>query len=100
LSAYKVSADAWADLGAIWDYIAEDSADAADRWIARLFDAFELIGSNPCVGHVRRDLTLRDVRFWSVARYVIIYRPQPIPVEILSVTQGGRLTKSYVQQRS
>ena len=38
-SAYSLSTDANLDLGAIWEFIAQDDVDAADRWIGRLFDA-------------------------------------------------------------
>jgi hypothetical protein len=33
--------DADLDLDEIWEYIAADSIDNADHWIAKLFDAFE-----------------------------------------------------------
>lgn len=33
MSAYVLSADAERDLDHIWDFIAEDSVDMADRWI-------------------------------------------------------------------
>ena len=54
---YVLSADAAADLDDIWEYIAADSIDAADNWIEQLFDAFETLGMNPRMGHVREDLT-------------------------------------------
>jgi len=47
MSGYVLSAAAALDLDDIWDYIAADSIDAADRWIGRLFDAFEALGRNP-----------------------------------------------------
>jgi len=47
MSGYVLSAAAALDLDGIWDYIAADSIDAADRWIGRLFDAFEALGRNP-----------------------------------------------------
>lgn len=47
MSGYVLSAAAALDLDGIWDYIAADSIDAADRWIGRLFDAFEALGRSP-----------------------------------------------------
>jgi len=38
VSAYILSADADLDLDAIWEYIAQDNIDAADRWLGELFD--------------------------------------------------------------
>lgn len=39
------------DLHEIWEYIAEDNIDAADRWIGMLFDAFEILARTPGLGH-------------------------------------------------
>jgi plasmid stabilization system protein ParE len=44
MTGYVLSADADLDLDEIWEYIAADSIDAADRWIRKLFDAFEALG--------------------------------------------------------
>jgi len=57
VTGYILSGDADQDLDRIWDYIAEDSIDAADQWIGRLFDAFDAIGATPGIGHKREDLT-------------------------------------------
>ncbi len=64
------------DLEAIWDYIADDSVDAADHWVARLFDAFDALAQNPGMGHKREDLTSLTVLFWPVGAYMILYRIQ------------------------
>ena len=58
MTQYILSEDADRDLDDIWDYIAEDNIDAADQWVARLFDAFDAIGNTPGIGHKREDLTL------------------------------------------
>jgi plasmid stabilization system protein ParE len=47
MTGYVLSADAELDLDEIWEYIAADSIDAADRWIRKLFDAFEALGRIP-----------------------------------------------------
>jgi plasmid stabilization system protein ParE len=39
VSGYVLSVDADFDLDHIWEYIAADSIDAADRWIEKVFDA-------------------------------------------------------------
>jgi antitoxin ParD1/3/4/toxin ParE1/3/4 len=66
VSDYILGSDAVLDLEDIWDYIATDSIDAADRWIAKLFDAFEGIVRMPGIGHRREDLTPYAVLFWTV----------------------------------
>jgi plasmid stabilization system protein ParE len=53
------------DLDEIWEYIAADNIDAADRWIGKLFDAFAALGQTPGMGHRREDLTVYPVlRSW------------------------------------
>jgi len=81
VSGYILSVDADFDLDDIWEYIAADSVDAADRWIEKLFDAFEALGRMPGMGHPREDLTLYPVLFWPLGAYLIIYRAQSQPIE-------------------
>lgn len=38
MSEYALGFDAVLDLEEIWDYIADDNTEAADSWIARLFE--------------------------------------------------------------
>jgi plasmid stabilization system protein ParE len=47
VSGYFLSVDAEFDLDDIWEYIATDNIDAADRWIGKLFDAFDALGQTP-----------------------------------------------------
>jgi plasmid stabilization system protein ParE len=60
---YVLSVGAEFDLDEIWEYIADDSIDAADRWVGKLFDAFDAIARNPGIGHRRQDLTDYPVLF-------------------------------------
>ncbi len=99
MSGYVLSVDAAADLDEIWEFIAADSVDAADRWIGKLFDAFENLGRLPNVGHRREDLTKYSVLFWPVAAYVIIYRKEKDRVEIVAVTQGSRDIPAFLGRR-
>ena len=96
---YVLSVDATLDLEGIWDYIAEDSVDAADRWIGKLFDAFDTIDDTPGIGHKREDLTAFPVLFWPVGAYLIIYRATSRPIEIVAVTQGARSIPAFLQSR-
>jgi len=57
VSGYVLGPDADLDLDAIWEYIAADNIAAADRRIAKLFDAFEALGQTPGMGHRREDLS-------------------------------------------
>jgi plasmid stabilization system protein ParE len=70
MSAYVLSEDADLDLDDIWEHIAQDNIDAPDRWIGKLFDAFEAIGRAPGIGHKREDLTNYPVLFFPVGAYL------------------------------
>jgi plasmid stabilization system protein ParE len=52
----------------------------------RLYDAFELIASQPGIGRKRPEWTSADVRFWAMRTdpYLIIYRER-VPLEIVRV---------------
>ena len=99
MSGYVLGVDADRDLDEIWEYIAQDNIDAADRWITKLFDAFESLGKSPGIGHSRTDLTTYPVLFWPVGAYLIIYRAQRRPIEIVAVTQGSRDIPTFLQRR-
>ena len=74
MTRFILSGDAARDLDGIWDHIAEDNVDAADRWTAKPVDAFDAIGDTPGIGHKREDLTAYPVLFWPVDAYLVIYR--------------------------
>jgi plasmid stabilization system protein ParE len=98
MSGYVLSVGAQLDLEEIWDYIADDSIGAADRWIEKLFDAFEGLAQTPQIGHTREDLTDLSVLFWPVGAYLVIYRIAE-QIEIVAVTQGARDVPRFVRGR-
>jgi plasmid stabilization system protein ParE len=99
VSDYILSTAAEFDLDEIWEYIAADNIDAADRWIGKLFDAFEALGQMPGMGPRREDLTTYPVLFWPVGAYLIIYRAERRPIEIVAVTQGSRDIPAFLNRR-
>lgn len=99
MSGYILAPDAVLDLEDIWDYIAADNLEAADRWIEKPFAAFETIGRSPGMGHERQDLTSYPVLFWTVGAYLIIYRSERRPIEIVAVTQGSRDIPAFLPRR-
>jgi plasmid stabilization system protein ParE len=100
MKGYVLSVDAELDLDEIWEFIAQDKIDAADRWIGRLFEAFEAIANAPGIGHTRKDLTEYPILFWPVSAYLILYRTRVDGVEIVAVTQGARDIPSFLHQRN
>ena len=51
------------------------------------------------MGHKREDLTRYPVLFWPVGAYLVIYRPERGPIEIVAVTQGSRDIPAFLHRR-
>lgn len=78
------------DLVEIWDYIAQDNIDAADRVLDQLESAMQKLAKVPGMGHIREDLVDRRHRCWPVYSYLIVYRPDTTPLQIIRVVSGYR----------
>lgn len=52
----------------------------------------------PEMGHWREDLSSEPLRFWQVYSYLIIYRPEPRPVQILRVLHALRDVRSLLAE--
>jgi plasmid stabilization system protein ParE len=66
MKAYRLTLKAENDFFTIWSRIAPDNLDAADRLEIEFFNAFQRIAERPDLGHFRRDLTEKPVRFFTV----------------------------------
>ena len=64
--------------------------DAADRVTKEIHEAIVMLAQNPELGHVRKDLTSKSVRFWPIYSYLIIYNPSTNPLEIVRILSGYR----------
>lgn len=78
------------DLLDIWDHVALDDIDAADRLADQFENAMKRLARMPAIGHFRDDLADRSHRFWSVGSYLVVYRHESRPVEIVRVLHGAR----------
>lgn len=99
---YVLHPDSVRDLEDIWEYIAQDSADAADRVIDELFAVFEKLAASPHLGHRRPELTDRPLRFWLLRSYLVVYAPDEQPLQILALIHGRRsprLVAAILEQR-
>jgi len=73
MTGYDFHPEAYLELDAIWDFIAEDNPDAADKVIADILAAVAALVPFSSQGHTRIDLTSRPLRFWRVRDYLIAY---------------------------
>jgi toxin ParE1/3/4 len=77
------------DLIEIWQFIARDDPQAADRQLDRIEAQCRLLVSNPRLGRLRPEIA-SDARAWVVGRYLILYRALEDGVEIVRVVHGAR----------
>ena len=90
MSGYILHPRAYADLDEIWEFIAEDSLDAADRVQEEIYQAIRALVPFPNQGHRRTDLTSRPLRFRRVRDYLIAYAPDEVPLLVVAVMHGSR----------
>ncbi len=90
MKAFVLTLLAARDLNEIWDYLASDSIEAADRVLGALERALHGLAKNPGKGHWREDLADRRHRFFLVYSYLIVYRPETKPVQVIRVLHASR----------
>lgn len=90
MNEFVLHPQACADLDEIWEHIAADSLDAADRVREEIYEAIQSLVPFPYIGHSRPDLTAKPLRFQSVREYVIAYAPDENPLAVIAVLHGRR----------
>lgn len=90
MTRYVLSPAAADDLDEIWSFIAGDDVDAAERVIEELEKACEQLARSPLIGHLREDLADSSFRFWPVRSYLIVYRTETSPLQIVRFWHGAR----------
>ena len=100
MSRFVLTPAARADLAEISDYISKDNPDAASRVRGELRDAMRKLAEMPEMGHTRRDLASEPLRFWPVYSYLIIYRPEARPLQVVRVLHGSRDVRRILEEIS
>lgn len=77
------------DILDIWDHIAEDHLDAADRWVDEIGATFELLATQPLMGRKRPELA-DELRSHPFRRYVIYYLPMKDGIDVVRVLHSAR----------
>ncbi|HEY4080525.1 MAG TPA: type II toxin-antitoxin system RelE/ParE family toxin [Burkholderiaceae bacterium] len=78
-----------ADILEIWDYIAEDSFDEADRWLDRLDEKLVLWATQPTMGRARDELS-PGLRSFAFGRYVVFFEALANGIDIVRVLHASR----------
>jgi toxin ParE1/3/4 len=84
------------DINEIWDYIADDNIEAAERVLGALEAAMLKLAKSPTIGHWREELTDRRHRFFLVFSYLIVYRHETKPLQIIRVIHAARDVQSIL----
>ena len=87
---YVLTPSAKRDVNDIWDYIANDSIEAADHVLDCLESAMIKLAKSPGIGHWREELAGKRHRFLPVYSYLIVYRHEAKPLEIIRVLNPAR----------
>jgi toxin ParE1/3/4 len=85
------------DLIDIWQYIARDNPQAADRMLDRIWDGFRVVAKFPQGGTLRPELAL-NLRCYTVGNYVIYFRPLIDGIEVARVLHGARDVDAIFEQ--
>jgi plasmid stabilization system protein ParE len=99
---FQLTPQAVEDLDAIWWFLAENSRRSADRVEAEIIATCRRLALRPLVGTRRQDITTLAVRFWTLTKfsdYVIVYRPETVPLQVVAVLHGKRDLKEVLNRR-
>ena len=97
---YILSPEAALDLVQIWRYVKKKSGrEMADRVESAVRDKIVLIAATPGMGHWRMDLTDEPVKFFPVYSYLIVYLPEPRPLQVVAIFHGNRAVERLLKER-
>ena len=87
------------DLFDIWEFIADDDSEAADRVLDLIGNQFLILASNPGLGRPRKDIVANVLCFPLVksawrSSFLIFYRLSKEGIEIARVFEGHRDIKA------
>lgn len=101
-ASFELTPQATEDLDAIWWFIAEDNREAADRVETEIIATCRRLAKHPLMGSKRQGITHLPVRFWTVTKfpnYIIVYRPDMVPLQVVAVLHGKRDLKQVFEKR-
>jgi plasmid stabilization system protein ParE len=90
MTGYDFHPEASVDLDEIWEFIAAENLDAADRVIDDILAAIDVLAPFPNQGYRRPELTSRPLRFTQARGYLIAYAPDEKPLWVVAVIHGRR----------
>lgn len=99
MARYILTDRAKTDLLDIVDYIKQRSPSAAKRVRAELRSAMHQLSEFPGMGHRREEIGDDTLRFWTVYSYLIVYREDTKPLQIIRIIHGARDVERLLGRR-
>ena len=97
---YLLAPEAALDLVEIWRYLKkQNSVEMADRVESLIRDKIAFLAQFPGAGHWRKNLTDQPVKFFPAFSYLIVYRPETKPLQIVSILHGHRDVEQILKGR-
>jgi antitoxin ParD1/3/4/toxin ParE1/3/4 len=97
---YVLAPEAALDLVRIWTYLKKHGGVAiADRVESVIRDKIVFLAGNPSARHWRKNLTDVAVKFFPVYSYLIVYRPDTKPLQVISILHGRRDVEQILKGR-
>jgi plasmid stabilization system protein ParE len=95
MARYLLTDCAKGDLFQIIEFLRERNPRAAGTVCRDLRNAMRKLAEFPGMGHFRDDLAGHGVRFWSIHSYLIVYRTDEKPLQVLRVLHGAQNLARY-----
>jgi antitoxin ParD1/3/4/toxin ParE1/3/4 len=98
---YRLTSRALRDLTSIVKWLSVEATPAiALRTEDNLFELFDSLARNPGIGHRRHDLTPRNVLFFPLRPYLVVYEPTAAsPILIHAVLHSARDLQAILGSR-
>jgi plasmid stabilization system protein ParE len=97
---YVLAPSAALDLIQIWRHLKYNaSTEIANRVEATIRDKIAYLAGRPGSGHWRKDLTSEQVKFFPIYSYLIVYRPETNPLQIVAILHGRRDLEELLKDR-
>ena len=97
---YVLAPEAALDLVQIWRYIKKNvSLQMADRVESVIRDKIVYLAERPGRGHWRKDLTNEPLKFFPIYSYLIVYRPETSPLQVVGILHGRRDVEEILKDR-
>ena len=97
MTGYQLTPQADADLDELWWHVADAGGPAAaDKLEDELHDLMDRLAGMPGMGHLRSDLCDEPLRFFPLYRFIVIYRAETSPLQVIRVLHSARDVRSIM----